>query len=60
MYPKKEQTDGRWVTAGALGLSGIAGFSNSAVLQEATRKLRLGLRDGEFSEVLPGLNARDN
>lgn len=63
MYPKKEQTDGRWVTAGALGLSGIAGFSNSAVLQEGSlavshltgsiTRVSVELAEGDSSNILP-------
>lgn len=63
MYPKKQQTEGRWVTAGALGLSGIAGFSNSAVLQEGSlavshltgsiTRVSVELAEGDYTNILP-------
>jgi uncharacterized membrane protein YoaK (UPF0700 family) len=63
MYPKRQHSEGRWVTAGALGLSGIAGFSNSAVLQEGSlavshltgsiTRVSVELAEGDYSNILP-------
>ena len=63
MYPRKQVTGGGWFTVGALVLSGIAGFCNSAVLQEGSlavshltgsiTRVSVELSESNYSNIIP-------
>lgn len=63
MYPRKQVTGGGWFTVGAIMLSGIAGFCNSAVLQEGSlavshltgsiTRVSVELAENNYSNIVP-------